>query len=89
MFEAAAGSLPGDSDKEPVEFLFPIDSRAEPLSLLLPVRRQRPLQLREHEHLISLLAKDRVDEVGRQQRQVTDSFFALNAFSKDSITYLK
>jgi hypothetical protein len=36
VFEAAAGSLPGDSDKEPVEFLFPIGSRAEPLALLLP-----------------------------------------------------
>jgi hypothetical protein len=44
----------------------------EPSPLLLPTRRQRPLQLLQHDALICAARENRFDEVGRQQRQPKD-----------------
>jgi hypothetical protein len=43
------------------------------LALLLPARRQRPLQVAQHQHLISTHSEDRLDDVGRRQSESQDA----------------
>jgi hypothetical protein len=45
---------------------------AELLPLLIPICRQRPLQLLQHQRLVCLPREDRLHEVRRQQRQPQD-----------------
>jgi hypothetical protein len=41
-------------------------------TLLLPARRQRPLQLLQHQRLVRTSREDLIDDVERQQRQPQD-----------------
>jgi len=47
-------------------------SGADQATLLLPARRQRPLQPLQHERLIRLSSEDRFGDLGRQQREAQD-----------------
>jgi hypothetical protein len=49
-----------------------MSASTKPLTLLFPVRRQRPLQLLQHEPLIPSPFKNHLDDVGCQQRQPQD-----------------